>query len=565
MKSFNKIGSYWYINSNLIANFIKNNTAENDELIEEIKKYILEQLVENKTITKSLLKKSSEEITESFFFPIQLGPDTTLIDIIISPNEILNYYSENKSELKRWQIKAYEKLNLYLSKEYQHKVYSRKKIAPNITYSDLLYILRLQPEEIDSLIKNDNFRGISGVEFYKLIREYLYDGYIIKDRLFEIFDVTEEEKNRIHQNIKKIDYQFKENIYAKKRFVESRNIADRFKLNDKIKNAVLKGMPKHFNKLQQTYYIYRRLCQLFVYDEDYYCYGYISAVDREAKKPVIDHDNIELLNDLDINSEVVCTEITMLFAKFLELLEIPYQIVDYHDNTNIDYKKSHMRVNFKVDDVIMEADAGHGLQYSDMSKEKVYGKVSNFKPKTETPLRIKTEVFKQLDEVNQYIEVTEEQLQFEDAIEIYENTYKANNNITIKERVSMLIEIIQKSKLKTMDLIDVISRIKKQMFTNCKNAGRIEIIINKKPKQQDKTYEIVLVIVYNENRDIDMLPETNKFIVVNSDKSIENLGFDEIRERFENGTYDFAGKSRRNIYKKWIGEDDTGYSHGFRA
>ena len=68
-----------------------------------------------------------------------------------------------------------------------------------------------------------------------------------------------------------------------------------------------------------------------------------------------------------------------------------------------------------------------------------------------------------------------------------------------------------------------------------------------------------------ENKDIDMLPETNKFIVVNSDKSIENLGFDEIRKRFEDGTYDFAGKSRRNIYKKWIGEDDTGYSHGFRA
>ena len=559
MKNFTKIGSDWFIDSKIIAKFVKSNSTKDGIISDKLKEYIIEQLASNKTIMKNLIKKSSEEIPDDFFFPIQLEPNSTIIDIIIPLYTIINYYEENKLHLKKWQTKAHSKLKENTSKEYQYKLYFRKKIVQNITYGDLFYILKQPGEEIEKLIKNDNFRGVSGTEFYKLIYEYLYNGYTIKKRLLEIFDISEEEEKRINQNIKKIEYQYKENIYAKKDFIESKNISNQFELNKRIKKAVLKEMPDGLNKLQKAYYIYRRLCQLFIYDEDYYCYN-------NAKKTVIDHENIEILNDLDINSEVVCTEITMIFSKFLEMLDIPYQIVDYNDNQNIDYKNAHMKVNFKVDDVVMEADAAHGLQYSDMTKEKAYGFVNNFKPKINTPLRIKDEIFKQLYEVDEYIGKNEEQQHFEDAVENYENTYKRNNNITIEERILMLIDIIKNSKLKTMDIIDVIARIKRQMFKSYKNACRMEIIINKEPKQDNKTYEIVLVLVYNENKDIDMLPETNKFIVVNSDRSIENLSFEKIKKKFKDGTYTFAGKSRANIYKKWIGEEDeSGYSHEFRV
>ena len=287
MKNFTKIGSDWFIDSKIIAKFVKSNSTKDGIISDKLKEYIIEQLASNKTIMKNLIKKSSEEIPDDFFFPIQLEPNSTIIDIIIPLYTIINYYEENKLHLKKWQTKAHSKLKENTSKEYQYKLYFRKKIVQNITYGDLFYILKQPGEEIEKLIKNDNFRGVSGTEFYKLIYEYLYNGYTIKKRLLEIFDISEEEEKRINQNIKKIEYQYKENIYAKKDFIESKNISNQFELNKRIKKAVLKEMPDGLNKLQKAYYIYRRLCQLFIYDEDYYCYGYIAAIDNNAKKHIV--------------------------------------------------------------------------------------------------------------------------------------------------------------------------------------------------------------------------------------------------------------------------------------
>lgn len=563
MKLFVKIEDNWLVNPELITNFQKSNPTKMDNRA-EIKAYILEQVLNNKGFMKSILKNSEKEIPDVFTFGFNLNPDDTLSLMHLSAQDVLDYYSKNIDNLNRWQKKIYEGLKITLTKEYQYKVYSKKKITSNITYSDLFNILKLPKEEIDKLIKNNNFRGVSGVKFNKIIEKHILSNIPIKDRLFEIFNITTDEKYVIEQNIERIDYHYKENIYAKREFVESRNIIDEFELNDKIKNSVLNNMPKGLNKLQQTYYIYRRLCQLFIFDEDEIGYELIKREKGRAKKPYIDHANIKRLNDIGVNDEVVCTEITMLYAKFIELLGLPYQIVNYSNETDIDYEYDHMRINFKIGDVIFEADPTMGTYYMDMINEKTTGKVRYFGPKHDIPLRIKEEIKKQLEVVDKYMEKSTEQMNFEDAVKEYENTYKKKNNITPGEKVSMIINTIQNSSLKLIELIQIVHKLKKQMFTTSKSACRIETIINQKPAQMNKAYEVVLGIVYNDNNDIDMMPETNKFIIINSDKSIEDLKFSDVRKRFEDDTYSFGSSDRMNYYKTWIGEDVLKYDEEHR-
>ena len=555
METFTKIGTDWIINSNVIQEIIEKNPISEEKLIIIIKEYILEKLASNKNIIKNVLKRSENEYVPDFVFYIQLKPESTLIEINIKIKEIIQYYNDNKKNLKWWQKRACNKLTNNTSNEYLYNMYSNKKVIEKLTYKDLFEILKSSPENINYMIQTDNFKGINGKTIYKTINNKLYDGFTFKEELLKIFNISEKEREIINNNIKRINYEYKENITIKEEFREAKNISEQFKLDENLKNKVLENMPNNLNKLQKAYYIYRRLCQMFSYNEDYYCYCYLRKDKPDVASPKIDHSDINRLNNIEPNSEVICTEITMLFSKFLELLELPYQIVDYNDRKNIDYKNSHMKVNFKIDDVIIEADAGHGLQKSDMSMEKSYGKVSNFRPKKETPIRIINEIENQLKIVDEHFEKSKEQIQFQDALEIYENKYQKDNNISVKERITMIQEIINKSNLRYLDIMNLIRRIQKRMFKEDQDVCNIEFIINKKPKQNDKTYELAIVIIYND-KDINMLPETNKFIVITSDKNNEELNFDEIKERFLSGEYAFTGKTRENIYRKWVDEDE---------
>ena len=101
-----------------------------------------------------------------------------------------------------------------------------------------------------------------------------------------------------------------------------------------------------------------------------------------------------------------------------------------------------MRVNFKLDDVVMEADAAHGVQGSDMAREKIFGKVVNFKPKDGTPLRTISKVEDELEEVDKFFEKTDEQQKFADAVLAYEDKYQKDNNISVEEKVSVILDII---------------------------------------------------------------------------------------------------------------------------
>ena len=565
MKLFTKAADSWIVNPSVVQEYLRENNIPDNLKLEKIKEFILEKLVYNRLIMKNLAKISEVQIPPDYNFLTELRKDGTLIDINITIEDILDYLERNKNNLKNWQSKIYERLKNNTLKENQYEIYANRKIVGNLTYLDLLNILRIPEDKLTEMIKSNNFKGVTGEEIYKAIHKYIYQGYILDKKLLKLFNITNEETDIIIRNAKKIDYHFKINKNANIRFVESKNIANQFELNDKIKKAVLKGMPLGFNNLQKAYYIYRRLCQLFSYDEDYYCYGFLKKENKNAKTTVIDHGDIKRLNNLDINSEVICTEITMLFAKFLEILGIPYQIVDYNDRTNIDYKTSHMRINFKVDDVIIQADAGHGLLGSDMAIEKTYGFVNHFHPLTDTPLRIVDKVNKQLKEVDKHIEKTKEQQKFSDAVEIYEQLYKKDNNISIEERVSIILDIINNCNLRYMDMINFITNLKKRMFSSNKDACYIEYVINKKPIKNDKTYEVIILIIYNENNDVNLLPEKNKYIIVNSDKNKEHLTFEQLKERFNNGTYALAGESRREKYRKWVDESENKVGNGFRV
>lgn len=557
MKFFKKSHGTWAVSFSEIQKYIKKNPADEDILITKIKELILYKLVNNKALMKNLVIKSYEEFCFCYNFYFHLNDSSTLLEYSIDAKEVINYFEEHKNGIKNWQLKVCESLKNNIDKSNMYERFSKKKIADNVTYKDIFEILKLPENDLAIMIKENNFNGLTGEELLELIFQFIYDGFMINEELIKLFDFSDEEQELIYKNIGIIKYHYQPNKIGNEEFTESRNIVDEFTLNDELKNSILKDMPSDFNKLQMAYYIYRRLCQKFSYDEDFFCYKYVLNDNIHAKSPVIDHSDISRLNNIKVDSDVICTEITMIFAKFLDLLGIPYQIVDYDRNTNIDYKDSHMKIIFKIGDIVMEADAAHGLMGSDLSIEKSYGEVRNFKPLVDVPLRIKESVSNLLDLVDEYMNKEKNKNQFADALDIYESLYKKNESISIEERVKIITDVISKSDLKFIDMQRIINSLKKRIFASMQDGCFIEFVINHNPLKQDKTYELTIVIAYNENGDAKTSPDSNKYIVISSDKSMEYIDYGELKSRFENNTYSFAGRDRKNLYKSW--SDDDGY------
>lgn len=564
MKLLVKVGNTWDLSFKAVNKYLNRLSSFEPDKLGMLRKKILKEALSNKKFMEDYLEICKTEIYPSFTLNISLNGNSTSFVENISYDKVIKYYVENSSDLKGWQKNIYKNIVKYTSDAYTYKKLGIKEIHPNLTYINMLQILISSKKDIVKMIENNNFNNISGEEFYMLVVNNYENKYLVKNKINNSVGFDSLSIDRINQNIDLIRYYYEPNLIKDEPFTPSRNIADEFTLNDKIKNAVLSDMPKNLNDLQKTYYIYKRLCQMFSYDEDYFYYTSILKEDEQAKKPVIDHTDISRLNDIDINSDVICTEVSMLFAKFLDMMNVPYQITDYHNRTKISYEKSHMKVRFKLGEYIIEADAAHGLYSSDLSIEKVYGRVRHFKPIGMLPERIRDDVFDELLEVDEYFKNTQIRHEFNDAKEIYENDYKKNPNIRVEDKVIVLLNMIGRVNLKFMDMFDWVRANKKQLFANDPNSCILEFIINKNPVKEDKNYELAMAIMYNDKGDVLKDLNDNKYLIITADKNVESLDYTEIKRRFKNDIYDFTSSDRRAIFEEMDGNYERENNDGYK-
>ena len=79
--------------------------------------------------------------------------------------------------------------------------FSNKEIANNITYSDLFLLLKSSEDDMARMIKNNNFMGVTGEEFYKLLFQSIYDGFKINKKLIDLFNISAVDEEIMYKNI----------------------------------------------------------------------------------------------------------------------------------------------------------------------------------------------------------------------------------------------------------------------------------------------------------------------------------------------------------------------------
>ena len=210
--------------------------------------------------------------------------------------------------------------------------------------------------------------------------------------------------------------------------------------------------------MQKAYCVYRLLRQEFVYDEEFFYLQYCV--------PYKDHTKFSRLGNLKGGDEVICTGFSLIYAKFLELLGVPFTTLDYDDNLIMRLSTKHIKIRVKVDDYIVDADGATDLYGSDMVTQKTLNEVNHFK--VVNRYRYDEKFEKELKEVDEYFESISATREYDHAIDMYRQIYFNENEDYLKlsflERVNLIKEIIIDSKLKFFDMIKLCSNLRNQIM-----------------------------------------------------------------------------------------------------
>lgn len=121
-----------------------------------------------------------------------------------------------------------------------------------------------------------------------------------------------------------------------------------FKLNEKLKFEVYKGMPSNLPVEAKALFIYFRICKILNYDEKF-----IYSKNFNGNKDYGTELNKEKLESIEPGSPIICSDFCRIYKKFLDELGPEIECVTFsYGKTNV----SHWSVGFFTDKFSLEMD-----------------------------------------------------------------------------------------------------------------------------------------------------------------------------------------------------------------
>lgn len=506
----------------------------------------IELAIRQKTYSKkelSMLKKLQNISTYEYFTNEysnkKIGNETikSIISKLLSEDFINTITPEEAFDLYKKLIN--HPFNFYSNENLLD--YDSNPIVKKETSSIEMFYRFSFPKDKQEIIEN-NFEKLIN---YLLLKQRIIPGISLEEILLNLLDKDayyrfKQEKNpfgisreKLAEKLSKINF-FKFNndeiAYNAENYIcefYTKRIFSSFQIDHTFKAEILSEIPRKFTKTQKIYYIYRRLCQIFSYDEEFY-------ISNQNKKGSINHNNPARFNSINKkNNKIICYEITLLLAKFAEILNIPYKIVDYSLKRVTEYGPNHTLIILFSDNFIINADASTGCIYSDLSNEKICKKLENFEL-ADTKLENRIDFFNQLKEVDEYIKNRPKNYQH---INIEAIAKSITPNMTFQEKKQLLFKSIASVSLEKMDFLSYIIYLNKALFSDStKEQCRLSFIGTTVPNSSEKQIDLITVITMNPKKSITKSPKTNEYYIIEN-KKIKQISIDFLREGFKNGIY----------------------------
>lgn len=419
---------------------------------------------------------------------------------VINESDFLIILSFINSEFKEEFKEKYNMLVEYATDELKEKytLYKLKQIKLN----------NFDEKLIDDLFNNNITSNQKDTIYFLLSQNsFLLTDKLIDDRVKNTLknNLTEEV---INENTKKY---FNKNI--------NNPLSNKELMNKHLKKEILDSIPNNYTKLEQSIYIYIKLCQLLSYDSFYY-------VNKKQAAQI--HENISHLSNINIqNSNIVCYEFVSLYAELLESIGIKPDVKtqfwmesDKDNNLITDsFKDNHANLEYIVDNFIISADSTNSILGGDLINAKLGNQLNGIKCKN----------------VNEY-----DQIIFDTSLnKVYNNINLSNeykkydkdiNKITFTKRLKLLFDNIVKMDVQEVDFISYITYLKHKFFSEDELQWNIAINIVGKKDEVDQ-YPVVIFSI-NTNDIINVPQDTIQYLYDTKKHKLIKYDNQELKELF---------------------------------
>ena len=350
---------------------------------------------------------------------------------------------------------------------------------------------------MDEYVKNnDNILGLSFVEVAKLLNEFIFKIDYTKtnvsthDKYINLWKkvIDKELNNKLS---KFVDLYIPDPL-SEMEFLPANKFRD-VQINDELRNKIFSEIPENYTDLQKVYFIYKYLCNNFVYD------SIVLAGSQMDEYDINNHRNIDNIKDRDFNNnDVVCWDVSLILAKFIEELGFPTQLVDYDGEIITGYGKTHTAVKTKVGDYLLNLDITNGLIHNDMSIQQLSGQVMFFKILNNTN-RVYNKAKKEIEMVDKYFNSKYGKYQrYVSSLEEYTKMCD-KDLVSFDDKVGIIVSCLLNEDIDDTSKILATNKLKEVLFKDRGDNFFIGFVGSKEKDKTENAISLGCILVCNEN------------------------------------------------------------------
>lgn len=317
---------------------------------------------------------------------------------------------------------------------------------------------------------------------------------------------------------------------------------DLVEIDEEFEKEIISQIPSGLNKLEIAMYVYIKLCKTFTYDEEYF----LHLMGTISKRDMSDLRHTELSNLSKINknnNSVVCWEFVIIYGKILKDLGIdsyvydtlifddkPSDIVDEEEYFQQRYGKWHPTFGIRIDSTFIDVNVS--AWYGDLSLAKNNYAVRNIRCIDET-VEEKNAISNAIKKAYSFLAPNEpiKSSDFDACVEEYEKNNANKTQVSVDEKIEILLEKIQEPTLTGMDMLDYILLLRILIFSQKEREDNFKAIMVSGDPLENGTHRPIIIFTLNDTS-ISNNPEKNNYYIYNHEKMIMPIDREELQAGF---------------------------------
>lgn len=460
-------------------------------------------------------------------------------------NGIKELINTNQISLNTEKKERFEKLRSYASYDKfleKYKNYEYKVLIDGGNYSipfeNMINLMRLNDDKFNEICHDDNIKDINGVpkEYLiyatcKFLRENnVIDNYELPDnyvkRYSSLYSMQVIDLEAINKYVVTTDVKYKE-----------------IKIDIDLEKVIMDGFPYDASELEMAIYIYIKMCKVLTYDEEYYAVNQMGVATEKHKS------TSHIASITPKNNQVVCFEFNIIYAKFLNMLGINFTS-NYFSCIGEDYYgEGHANLDFRCGKFLVNADSVTSILQGDIANSKInlpLEGINCLNKNVDTQNEFKRAyqkmynliVSQEKDFNNKNVPYVQS---FEELLNEYENRTNNLKEVSLEERLSILIDKVNKKGMIGIDSLSYVLHLRKILFNyeERKNNVKIIIIRNNEPFDKDKVAMPSVIVALNKEG-FKNNPDKTVYFYYNPNRELVVVTSEELQSRFNSGTFEYV-------------------------